>query len=375
MSVIEELVDHWRSRLEKECPDYSQAVHQSIIDWLIGENPERLLALTPEQWEIAVAAMDYRYRILQQRYLGVAPEAAYHRLMKRLASLFLIRNKIRTWVALSRDRQRSVVDVLQEVIQELLQSDRYLRQQMYLIQKSTPQRWLQNTLILTTLEEYCLRPIRNQPLLLYRFLNYLRRTQRGGMTNIPTGNLIRLISEELVSEETDDPISLLDRQAIAQYQDTQAFLQQQQYRKAVEQEFEAYLRETLGEQAAQWLKLYLQGRSQEAIATLLNLPIKQVYRLREKVGYHAIRIFALKHQPELVNHWLEISLTDHSLGLTPSQWQTYWQSLTSIQQQLLQLLKAQTPLPEIAQILNWKTSQVIAEWSKLYLAAQSLRNT
>jgi len=374
MSVLKQLTDDWRSRLNIECSDYSQEIHQTIIDWLIGENPDRLLDLDPGDWEIAVAAMDYRYRILRDRYLGVPPEAAYKKLMKRLASLFLIRNKIRTWVALSRDRQRSVVDVLQEVIQELLQSDHYLKQQMALIQQITPQRWLQNTLILATLEEYCLRPIRNQPLLLYRFLNYLRRTQRGGMTNIPTGNLIRLISEELTSEDSDDPVSLLDRQAIAEYQDTQVFLQQQRYRNTVAKEFYTYLHQALGENAANWLKFYLQGRTQEEISTLLNLSVKQVYRLREKVSYHAIRIFSLKQQPELVSHWLEISLQDHSLGLTPSQWKTYWDSLTPTQKQLLELLKVRTPPHEIAEILNWKTSQVISEWSKLYLTAQSLRN-
>jgi len=33
------------------------------------------------------------------------------------------------------------------------------------------------------------------------------------------------------------------------------------------------------------VQLYLQGKSQEAIACRLNLEIKQVYRLREKISY------------------------------------------------------------------------------------------
>ncbi len=66
--------------------------------------------------------MEYRLRILRQRYLGVGPERAYRNLMQRLGNLVLLRNKIRTWVALSRDRTSTVVDVLQEVIQELLTS-------------------------------------------------------------------------------------------------------------------------------------------------------------------------------------------------------------------------------------------------------------
>jgi hypothetical protein len=34
------------------------------------------------------------------------------------------------------------------------------------------------------------------------------------------------------------------------------------------------------------------------------VPIKQVYRLREKVTYHAVKVFGVKQQPELVAEWL-----------------------------------------------------------------------
>ncbi|NES94475.1 MAG: helix-turn-helix domain-containing protein, partial [Desertifilum sp. SIO1I2] len=313
MSEVDKFASFWRSQLEKECGDRDSETRQSIIEWLLGEDRDRLETLDSQQLAIAQQAMDYRYRILRQRYLGVSPEKAYSRLMQRLASLFLIRNKIRTWVALSRDRQRSVVDVLQEVVQELLQSDRYLQQQMSWIAQCTSNPRLRNQLMLASTEEYCLRPIRNQPLLLYRFVNYLRRTQRGGMTQVPTGDLVRLVSEELVPDDADSPVSLLDTQAIAQYQENQVWEEQQRQRQAVQKQFEDYLKEQLDDQAAQWLQLYLQGRTQEAIAQELNVPIKQVYRLREKISYHATRIFALKHQPELVASWLETSLQEHNL--------------------------------------------------------------
>ncbi|MBD2311493.1 helix-turn-helix domain-containing protein [Desertifilum sp. FACHB-1129] len=374
MSEVDQFASFWRSQLEKECGDRDSETRQSIIEWLLGEDRDRLETLDSQQLAIAHQAMDYRYRILRQRYLGVSPEKAYSRLMQRLASLFLIRNKIRTWVALSRDRQRSVVDVLQEVVQELLQSDRYLQQQMSWIAQCTANPRLRNQLMLASTEEYCLRPIRNQPLLLYRFVNYLRRTQRGGMTQVPTGDLVRLVSEELVPDDADSPVSLLDTQAIVEYQENQAWEEQQRQRQAVQQQFEDYLKEQLDDQAAQWLQLYLQGRTQEAIAQELNVPIKQVYRLREKISYHATRIFALKHQPELVASWLETSLQEHNLGLTPSQWNQYWQSLTPDRQQLLEALKSGQSIEAIASELNWKTNQVMGEWSKLYLAAQALRS-
>lgn len=374
MALAEELADGWRSRLQQDCADQSEAVREGIVGWLLGEDQERFDALDPDQLAIAQQAMDYRYRILVQRYLGVAPDRAYQKLLQRLSSLFLIRNKIRTWVSLSRDRHRTVMDVLQEVVQELLQSDRYMQQQIAWIAKCTRSSVLRNVLLLASLEEYCLRPIRNQPLLVYRFVNYLRRSQRGGMTQVPGGELVRLVSEEIAPDDAENPISLLDNQAVAQYQEEQEWEERQRLRTSVQQEFEAYLVEHVDPLAAEWLRLHLQGRSQESIAKILGVPIKRVYRLREKISYHAVRVFALKGQPELVANWLETSLQEHSLGLTPEQWEQFWDTLTPVQQRLLEHLKEGQKPEAIAKELNLKTHQVMGEWGKLYLAAQSLRN-
>lgn len=308
MGLAEEIANEWRSRLETELPGQSPAARESIIRWLIGEDESRFEDLTPSLRQIAEQAMDYRYRILRQRYLDVSPERSYRRLIQRLSSLFLIRNKIRTWIALSRDRQRTVVDVLEEVIQELLQNDTYMQQQIRWIAKCTRDNRLRNALMLASTEEYCLRPIRSQPLLSYRFVNYLRRSQRGGMTQVPAKDFIRLVSEEIAPDDSDGAISLLDTQAVSQYQDAQAAEEQQELRDAVRRQFETYLTEKVGPVAAQWLNLYLQGRSQEAIAETLDLPIKQVYRLREKINYHAVRVFAAKSQRELVISWLGNSI-------------------------------------------------------------------
>lgn len=372
--VADELEQEWRMRLLNDYPDQSPTTRHSITRWLLGENVERFDTLTPSQIEIAKQAMDYRYRILQQRYLGVEPERAYRHLTTRLAGLVTLRNKIRTWVSLSRDRQRAVVDVLQEVIQELLNSDRYIQKQIAWIAQCTEDMRLRDALLLTSIEEYCLRPIRNQPLLVYRFVNFLRRSQRGGMTHIPEGDKVRLVSEEVTPDDTDSPVSLLDNQAIAEYQDAQTWEEQQTLRQSVRTEFEAYLTENLGSEAAEWLHLYLQGKSQEAIAKALNKPVKEIYRLREKISYHAIKVFSIKAKPELVASWLETSLQEHNLGLTPSQWQELLDSLTPDQHQLLEQRKAGKSLEAIAKDLNLKVNQVIGEWSKLYLAAQALRS-
>ncbi|MBR8833496.1 MAG: HetZ-related protein 2 [Stigonema ocellatum SAG 48.90 = DSM 106950] len=369
-----QLAQYWQKRLAVEWPEQSEASRESIIRWLLGSDSERLFAINPNELEIAKQAMEYRYRILTQRYLGSGRERAYRTLLARLLSVGTLRNKIQTWISLSRDRQRSVLDVLQEVLQELLQSDNYIQQQMGDIAEFTSDKRLMNSLLFATIEEYCLRPVRNQPLLVYRFVNYLRRTQRGGLTQVPSSDQVKLVSEEVLTDDNDNRVNLLDSQVIAEYHEAQQLEEQQALRLEVKQEFENYLLENLGPEAVEWLRLYLQGKSQDEIAKKFSKPIKEVYRLREKISYHAVRVFALKGKPELVDSWLSISLKEHNLGLTPTQLGLLLEKLTPVQRQILELRKADNTNDAIAQQLKLKTHQVLGEWTKVYLVAQSLRS-
>jgi hypothetical protein len=370
----EKLAQYWQKQLGMECPEQSVANRESIVKWLLGSDLARYETLHAKELDIAKQAMEYRYKILRQRYLGIGRERAYRNLITRLGSLVTLRHKIQTWIALSRDRQRTVLDVLQEVIQELLQSDNYIQQQMADITQFTSDERLRNALLFASVEEYCLRPVRNQPLLVYRFVNYLRRTQRGGLTQVPTNDLVRLVSEEILTDDSDNRVNLVDTQAVAEYQEAQAAEEQQAVRQTVKQEFEDYLQENLGQEAVEWLRLYLQGKSQDEIAKKLNKPIKDVYRLREKISYHAVRVFALKGKPELVDSWLSISLKEHNLGLTPKQWQQLHEQLTPLQRQVLELRKAGHSIEDTASQLKLKSHQAMGEWTKVYLVAQSLRS-
>ncbi|MBF2009083.1 HetZ-related protein 2 [Chlorogloeopsis fritschii PCC 9212] len=372
-SQAEKLALYWRQRLAAECPEQSVATRESVICWLLGSFQGRIEELNPKELDISKQAMEYRWKILHQRYLGKGREAAYRNLITRLGSIVTLRHKIQTWIALSRDRQRTVLDVLQEVIQELLQSDNYMQQQMACIAEFTTDQRLRNALLFASVEEYCLRPVRNQPLLAYRFVNYLRRTQRGGLTQVPTNDMIRLVSEEILTDDSDNRVNLVDAKAIAEYQEAQELEEQQTQRQAVKEEFEKYLQENLGQEAVDWLRLYLQGQSQDAIAKKLNKPIKDVYRLREKISYHAVRVFALKDKPELVENWLETSLKEHNLGLSPNQLQQLEEKLTPIGRQILELRRAGNTIEEVAQKLKLKTHQAMGEWTKVYLTAQALR--
>ena len=381
-TVADKLAEDWHSRLAVECPEQSATNRESIVEWLLGSDTPgengssqrtRFDAMGSKDLEIAKQAMEYRWRILQQRYLGKGRSSAYRNLMSRLASLVTLRNKIQTWISLSRDRQRSVLDVLQEVIQELLQSDNYMQQQMLAITQLTGDPRLKDALLFASVEEYCLRPIRNQPLLVYRFVNYLRRTQRGGLTQVPGSDLVKLVSEEILTDDSDNRINLVDSQAIADYQETQNLEEQLSLRTEVKQEFEAYLRDNVGPEAVEWLRMYLQGKSQDAIAKKLGKPIKEIYRLREKISYHAVRVFAIKGKPELLDAWLGTSLEEHNFGLTPKQWEQLPEKLTPIQKRILEMRKAGDSIEALAPKLKLKAHQAMGEWTKVYLAAQSLR--
>ncbi len=373
-SVIstDELVARWQGQLQKALPNQPQATQTAIIRWLMGDLA-RFDAMDAAEITLAQQAMDYRYRILISRYWGLSPERAYKKLLQKLGGLFLIRSKVRTWIALSRDRQRAVKDVLQEVIQEMLQSDRHMQQQTQWIGQCTSRTSLRNLLILATIEEYCLRPIRNQPLLVYRFVNYLRRSQRGGMTQVPSAELIQLISEEIGTDEADGTFSLLDFEALERYQTQKDFEEQQAARQQVKQQFTDYLHGALGETASQWLDLHLRGYAQDSIAQQLGLDVREAYRLREKVSYHAIRIFTLKEQPDLVFGWLKTSLKQHNFGLTPAEWSRFWSDLTEDQQQILTDFKSGLSVAAIAQAGNLTPKQITSKWAELYLRAQEMR--
>jgi DNA-binding NarL/FixJ family response regulator len=95
--------------------------------------------------------------------------------------------------------------------------------------------------------------------------------------------------------------------------------------------------------------------------------------LREKINYHTLKVFAIKAESELVSQWLQISLQEHNLGLTPVQWDKFCASLDTKQREIMMGLKAGTSVEAIAKSLQIKTNQVMGEWSQVYLAAQEIR--
>lgn len=370
--VIDPIRVEYQTRLTLECQNLNNTDLVSILRWLLGEELEKWEKLDSQQLKIARQGLDYRVHILKERYLGKSPQRAYQNLMERLGSFISIRGRISTGVSISRDRTRSVVGVIAEVIQEMLHRDRYLQQQILWIAQCTRKSQLRTALLLTTIEEYCLRNISNRPLFAHRCLNYLDRDGKGGVTNISPNNHVKLLSNGTGIDDDSD-LSLFDLEAQAKYEQQQNQVETQSLRDNIYAKFKGYLVAQVGTEAGIWLDLYLQGKTPPEIANVLQMEIAQIYRLRETIAYQAIKVFAIKSEAELVSQWLNISLQEHNLGLTYRQWQEFWQRLNPQQRDIVTSLKAGNSVTAIADKLNLKTNQVEGEWRKAYLIAQAIR--
>ena len=374
-TVDEELEKFWRSQLAIDYPQLEQDDRESILCWLLGEKRTELNTLSIETLEPVKRGFEFRYHILGQRYLAFSSTQAYRNLINRLGSIVVLRQKISAWVSLSRDRRRAVTDILQEIIQQMLTSDRYLQGQLSWIAKCTPNQRLRDTLLFATLEEYCLRPIRNQqPLLVYRFINFLHQSQRVGVTQVPNTEILQAISLEVRSPDGESMINVLDVKTNQEYCEIQRKQEQLSLTHQVKNEFSTYLQQQVGAESATWLQLYSLGYSQEEIAKQMGLSIKIVYRLREKVAYHAIRSFASKINPELVSKWLEISVKENAFGLTSNQWRKLCERLTPQQNQIIEQLKLDKSLAVIAKDFACPYKEITKQWSQIYTQAQAIRN-
>lgn len=283
--LADKLRASWDSRLFNDYPQETIKYRQSIVGWLLGENLERFNRLTPNELAIAYQSIEYRYRILQQRYLGLSSTEIYSHLLNRLGAVMVRRNSIRLWISQSINHQKIMMEMLQAAIQDILQNNPHIQQQITWIGKCTQFPSLREALLFTTLEEYCLQSLRNQPLFTHHLANFLIRQWQENKLNRLQREILALVSKDI----SLDLVSSSNN-----------WEEQQLKRVAVQQLFESYLKEKIGQLGVQWLRLYLQCRSQDAIAKSLDLPIQQVSRLKEKVTYQAIQIFVLQNKLESV---------------------------------------------------------------------------
>ncbi len=164
----------WKSRLSQDEPQQDRKTQETIVRWLLGRDLVSFAHLTSGELASIEQRLDYRYQILRKRYLEQQPSQAYCHLITRLGSLVLRSPHVRTWVMQNRERQKTVVGFIQEVVQDLLQQEPSLQKKIDWIDECTQDSGLREAFLLTSLEEYCLQPVQNQPLLLHRLCHFLK---------------------------------------------------------------------------------------------------------------------------------------------------------------------------------------------------------
>lgn len=170
--ALDQLKQTYRQRLSQDFPHQSMQTQQNIVRWLTQE-VEASDRPTPSQLETMMTRIDYRYRILQQRYLAVTPSQAYGNLINRLGSLMMRY----TQASLGQDQQRVIAQTLPKVLQESLR-DCHIQEQITLINQCTQDKTLQDALLLSSLEEYFLQAIGSQPLLFYKLIKFLSNSKQ-----------------------------------------------------------------------------------------------------------------------------------------------------------------------------------------------------
>jgi hypothetical protein len=171
---VNHLQSFWESRLLTDYPSMDSTQQDSIKQWLLGENLETMEKLTDQELVTLTHTLNSRYRILQRHYLGVAPILAYRHLFDSLGNIILKNPQIRRWSDQNCERQKVIVKSLQQMVEDMLRSDPYLKQQKAWIAQCTKELSLRNALLLTTVEEYCGRLLANHSLLLHVIFNFLK---------------------------------------------------------------------------------------------------------------------------------------------------------------------------------------------------------
>jgi hypothetical protein len=150
-------------------------------------------------------------------------------------------------------------------------------------------------------------------------------------------------------------------------------------RDRVIQELMDYLESQEQQDCIDYFVLRLQDLPASEIDTLLGLTARQRDYLQQRFKYH-VEKFAQVHNWELVHQWLGIDL-ERNLGLSSHQWTAFMDTLSPLQQNLLQLkrdrLQAGDELldaTELSELLGCTPKRVQRTWGQILSKAWKYRN-
>ncbi|GBF80410.1 hypothetical protein [Aphanothece sacrum] len=153
--TTQDLYKIWYKRLREELPEQVDEKRRGILQWLLNGEIS-----SDEQ-------LEYRYRILRQRYLTVDSRQGYRLLITRLACLMISLSSVRTWMEHSGLSDQDLLRLLQKVIQKLVDQDPHWQKQVKQMAKLTQDGHLRQAFVLASLELYSLHSVNGQPWLFY----------------------------------------------------------------------------------------------------------------------------------------------------------------------------------------------------------------
>ena len=232
---------------------------------------------------------------------------------------------------------------------------------------------------MTFSEQYAKRRITipgavNQQILVLRAQTFARR--QPAETSVD----IELAMESAKSDELEGSSRSAALQQVREQMVTEAVDPADQVlRDRIIQELIEYLESQDQHDCIDYFVLRLQDLPASEIDEILDLSSRQRDYLQQRFKYH-VEKFAQVHNWELVHQWLGIDL-EHNLGLSADEWDGFFGTLTSLQQQLLRLRQAQVnagqlemDLEELSELLECTPKRVNRTWGQILSLAWKYRN-
>lgn len=170
MTVTFKLHQRWINHIRVDFPQDPE----SIATWLLGPTATHPSFVPCDH---LTQQMDYRYRILQKRYLQSSSSEGYQRLIRRLSVIIVTYPPIARKLAQIPHYHASILLLTQNLLNEIIHYDLEVQRMIKWIGQITPDQALQEKLLLASLEEHCSQLIHNQPMILHRLRQFLRQEQ------------------------------------------------------------------------------------------------------------------------------------------------------------------------------------------------------
>jgi hypothetical protein len=267
-------------------------------------------------------------------------------------------------------RYTLIEDFLQAFYIEAIKA---FRRETELPEDYTPRTQLQLAEYMAFTEQYAKRRINlpggnNQQLIILRAQGFARRQPQETTVDIEMA-VESAKSEDAESYQRNSAVQQIRSQMIAQANFDPS---EESERDRIISELVKYLESQGQSDCVDYLTLKLQDLSAPEIDQILGLTSRQRDYLQQRFKYH-VQKFAKQHHWQLVHQWLGAGL-EQKLGLSGQQWDTFVNTLSVAEQQILQLKLARQSDQAIAKALKCTPKQLQKRWTQMLDTAWAIRN-